>query len=57
VSIVPPESYLDPTTSLYDGLLLHPYQEWQTLVDFNYHGWNSYASFLAKYGVTELGDG
>jgi hypothetical protein len=41
---------------LYDGSLLHPYPEWEALVDFNYHGWNSYASFLAKYGVTYLGN-
>lgn len=51
-SIVPPESYLDPTTSLYDRSLLHSYPEWDPLVKFNYHGWNSYASWLAKYGTT-----
>jgi hypothetical protein len=28
VSMVPPESYLDPTTSEFDGSLLHSYPEW-----------------------------
>ena len=55
--MAPPESYLDPTTSLYDGSLLHSYPEWDPLVKFNYHGWNSYASFLAKYGTTLIGNG
>ena len=55
--MAPPESYLDPTTSFYDGSLLHPYPEWETFVNFNYHGWNSYASFLTKYGTKVIGNG
>jgi len=55
--MAPPESYLDPTTSQYDGSLLHSYPEWDPIVKFNYHGWNSYASFLAKYGTTVMNDG
>lgn len=57
VSIVPPESYLDPTTSLYDGSLLHSYPEWEPIVEFNYHGRNGYASFLAKFGTTVIENG
>ena len=57
VSMAPPESYLDPTTSLYDGYLLHSYPEWEPLVEFNYHGWNSYAYFLAKFGTTVIANG
>lgn len=52
VSMVPPESYLDPTTSLFDSSLLHPYPEWEHLVTFNYHGHNGYAYLIAKYGKT-----
>lgn len=57
VSIVPAESYLDPTTSLFDNSLLHNYPEWQNEgVTFNYHGHNGYAYLLAKYGKTGLDD-
>lgn len=52
VSVVPPESYLDQTTSQFDGSLLHSYPEWESIVDFNYHGHNCYAYLLAKYGTT-----
>jgi len=57
VSMAPPESYLDPYTSGYDGSLLHSYPEWDGIVNFNYHGLNSYASWLAKYGTTVMDDG
>jgi hypothetical protein len=57
VSMVPAESYLDPTTSLFDNSLLHNYQEWENVgVDFNYHGHNGYAYLLAKYGKTGFVD-
>jgi chitinase len=57
VSLVPPESYLDQTTSLFDDSLLHPYPEWKPYVTFNYHGHNGYAFLLAKYGQTMLSSG
>jgi len=56
VSIVPPESYLDTTTSAFDMSLLHPYSEWEGIVDFYYHGHNCYAYLIAKYGSTTLSD-
>jgi len=54
VSMVPPESYLDPTTSEFDGSLLHSYPEWESSITFNYHGRNGYAYLLAKYGQTQV---
>lgn len=54
VSMVPPESYLDPTTSKFDGSLLHSYPEWESSITFNYHGRNGYAYLLAKYGQTQV---
>ena len=57
VSMVPPESYLDQTTSQFDSSLLHPYAEWKPYVTFNYHGHNGYAYLLAKYGQTKLTTG
>ena len=51
VSLVPPESYLDVTTSGFDRWLNHSYPEWHH--DFVYHGRNIYALWLAKYGRTE----
>lgn len=55
VSLVPPESYLDPSTPLFDLNLTHTYPEWQTLAPgFDYHGHSVYAIFLAKYGKTIL---
>jgi len=55
--MAPPESYLDPFTSLYDRSLLHTYPEWEGIIDFAYHGANSYAPWLAKYGTTVMPDG
>lgn len=57
VSLVPPESYLDSSTSLFDGSLLHSYAEWESIVTFNYHGHNGYAYLLAKYGESKLSSG
>jgi hypothetical protein len=53
VSMVPPESYLDPTTSHFDLSLLHTYPGGQ-YPTFKYHSVNSYAVFLAKYGTTNV---
>lgn len=55
VTLVPPESYLDPTTSTYDRSLLWPYPEWHS--EFRYHGHNAYAMLLAKYATTQLAGG
>jgi chitinase len=52
VSLVPAESYLDPSTSLFDGSLSHEYPEWDRLVKFPYHGHNAYAYLVARYGNT-----
>ena len=53
MSIVPPESYLDPSTSQFDLNLTHPYPEWSSLnPPFDYHSHSVYAFFLAKYGST-----
>ena len=51
--MTPPESYLDPTTSVFDLSLLHTYPEWkETQPDFTYHGHNTYAYLLAKFANT-----
>eukprot|EP00041_Stephanoeca_diplocostata_P034845 m.1207568 g.1207568 ORF g.1207568 m.1207568 type:complete len:209 (+) comp24586_c0_seq96:2193-2819(+) len=50
VTMVPPESYLDPTLPGFDLSLLHAYPEWHP--EFKYHGLNCYALLLAKYGTT-----
>lgn len=51
VSMAPAESYMDPTTDQFDTSLLHNYPEWVELQpDFYYHGHNSYAYLLYKYG-------
>ena len=53
VSLVPPASYLDPTTSAFDRYLNHTYEQWVKVgVDFTYHSRNAYAYVLAKYGQT-----
>lgn len=55
VAMAPAESYLDPTTSLFDRSLLHTYSEWDKIQpDFAYHGHNTYAYLLAKYGQTTV---
>ncbi len=51
VSMVPAESYFDPTTSSYDRSLLHPYPEWHPEC---YHGHNAYAYVLSRYGITAV---
>lgn len=52
VTLVPPESYLDPVTApTYNRSLLFDYPDgWQPA--FKYHGRNAYALLLAKYGTT-----
>jgi len=52
VSMAPAESYLDPTYPTFDRSLLHAYPEWQPIIpDFDYHGRNTYAYLLARYGT------
>lgn len=47
------ESYLDPTKNTFDRSLLHNYAEWEPLVpNFNYHGLNTYAYILDRYGIS-----
>ena len=49
VTMVPPQSYLDPMENRFDFSLLHAYDDgWQP--DFKYHGRNAYAYLLSKYG-------
>lgn len=54
VSMAPMESYLDVTTSAFDCILNHEYEEWINIQpDFKYHGHNTYAPLLSnKYGKT-----
>ena len=50
MTLVPPESYLDASTSDYDKSLTHSYPEpWHP--EFKYHGRNVYAYLLAKYDL------
>ena len=52
VSMAPPESYLDPTTSEFSLSLLHNYPEWEKeFAKFTYHGRNVYAYLIAKYSL------
>ena len=48
VSLTPCESYLDVTSMLFDLNLTHAYPEWPM---FPYHGRNTYAYLIAKYGA------
>lgn len=58
VSLVPPESYLDPLTApTFDRSLLHPYNDQPAHASFKYHGRSGYALLLAKYGSTPRPDG
>lgn len=45
VTMVPAQSYLDPTSSSFDLSLLNFYSDWHP--DFQYHGLNAYAYLLA----------
>ena len=55
VAMAPAESYLDPTTHLFDLTLTHTYPEWDSFQPgFRYHGHNTYAYLLARYGATTL---
>lgn len=52
VAMAPAESYLDPTMGKFDRSLLHEYEEWETLQPgFAYHGLNTYAYLLARFGT------
>lgn len=51
VCMAPAESYLDPRMSGFDRSLLHEYEEWEQIQPgFAYHGLNTYAYLLHKYG-------
>jgi len=53
VTMAPPESYLDPTTSEFSRSLLYTYPEWNFLQPpFAYHGRNCYAYIVSRYGKT-----
>eukprot|EP00912_Choanoflagellata_sp_UC4_P001947 UC4_evm2s1249 len=53
VSLVPPQSYADPTTSGFDRSLLHSYQNWHP--DFHYRGLNIYTAWLSsRYSTVEV---
>lgn len=55
VSMVPPESYLDSSTSKFDQSLLHSYDDgWHP--EFKYHAHNVYAYLLGKYKRTQIND-
>jgi len=53
-TMVPPESYLDPTDDRFDTRLNLTYHGEFTGIDFPHHGRNCFAYLLAKYGHTEL---
>ena len=50
VSMAPPESYLDTTSSRFSRFVNLSYPEDAWHQDFLYHSWNVYAYILAKYG-------
>ena len=51
ITMAPCESYLDPTTTLFDRSLLHEYDEYKYLSPpFTYHGRNVFSYLVAKYG-------
>ena len=56
-TMVPPESYLDPTDDRFDTRLNLTYDGEFDGVYFPHHGRNCYAYLLAKYGYTEAGSG
>lgn len=57
VAMAPAESYLDPTTSMFDRSLRHTYPEWDPLVpNFSYRGRNTYGYLLSRYGTTVVGN-
>lgn len=57
VSLVPAESYLDPSLPDFSLSLLLDYPEWRELQpNFAYHGRNCYAYLLAAHGTTEVDD-
>jgi len=49
VTLVPPQSYFDATTSKFDLSLLHAYSYFHP--EFAYHGFNAYALWWTKYGM------
>lgn len=55
VSLVPAESYMDPTTSLFDRSLRNTYPEWDPIEPtFTYRGHNTYSYLLSKFATTTV---
>ena len=53
VSLVPPQSYTDPTISGFDRSLRHSYSDWKP--DFHYRGMNAYAVWLSsRYSAVQV---
>lgn len=50
VTLVPPQSYFDITTSEFDLSLTHDYSDYHP--EFHYRGKNAYTALVAKYGKT-----
>ena len=48
VSLVPPQSYFDVSTSRFSRSLTLAYSDWHP--EFHYRGANSYSYLVAKYG-------
>lgn len=56
VAMAPAESYLDPTTSIFDRSLRHTYAEWDPIIpNFSYRGRNTYSYLLSRYATTVVG--
>ena len=56
VSMAPSESYLDYSTNEFSLSLLHNHPEWEKeFPNFTYHGRNTYAYLLKKFGKTKKG--
>jgi hypothetical protein len=55
VSLVPPESYWDITTSKFDRNLTHNYPDWHP--EFLYHSHSSYAYIFSRYNTPSPIDG
>ena len=54
VSLVPPQTYLDPSNARFDRSLRHvDVNNWKP--DFHYHGWNAYAALLTPELAGPLG--
>lgn len=56
MSLVPPQSYFDPTSSGFDRSLRHSYPDWHP--EFHYRGRNVYTAWVStRYGRSEVEGG